>query len=109
MDATPWCRGHEGCLPPLQHLWRDEAATTSLEYALMLALVGLSAVAGYQSLGDTIAHGAQTGQEGVDSVGSMSAGGDAVGAVGGGSAGGMGAAGSGTAASPATGAAAPGR
>jgi len=100
----------EGGLAALKQLWHDQSATTSLEYALMLALVGLSAVAGYRSIGDTVAHGVTSGNEGVESVGAATRG-DAAGSVAGsGSAAGagVGAPGGATPGSPAAGAAAPG-
>ena len=111
MVRTLRCSKDGGCLAALRRLWLDQSATTSLEYALMLALVGLSAVAGYQSLGNTISHGVETGQEGVERVGVINSGSDAVGSVGrGGSAGGI--AGSGAGPGPgaggARGAASPG-
>jgi Flp pilus assembly pilin Flp len=46
-----------------RRFWRDEAATTSLEYALVVALVSLSAIAGYQVLGASV--GAGAGSEGI--------------------------------------------
>jgi Flp pilus assembly pilin Flp len=55
--------------------WRDEAATTTLEYALLLALVTLSAVAGYRSLGNSVGDGVGEGQKGVASAGSPGVGG----------------------------------
>ena len=48
---------NERDIGPLRRFWRDEDATTSLEYALMLAFVALSAVAGYQALGGSVADG----------------------------------------------------
>jgi len=42
--------------------WRDEDATTSLEYALMLAVIAVSAALGYQHLGLTVSDGATDGQ-----------------------------------------------
>ncbi len=47
----------------LRDLWRDETATTALEYALALALVALSAFVIYQAFGlstaDSAAHSGQ--------------------------------------------------
>ena len=51
----------DGC--SLSTLWRDEDATTSLEYALMLAVITASAIAGYQRLGMAVSDGATGGQE----------------------------------------------
>ena len=101
-------RTEGGGLFALARLWRDESATTSLEYALMLALVGLSAVAGYRSIGDTVAHGVSSGNDGIESVRGAGAGyeGGSIGHSG--STVGAGSPGGGAPACPATGAASPG-
>lgn len=42
-------------------LWRDERGLTMVEYALMMALVALSAVFSWQQMGDTTVNSVQTG------------------------------------------------
>lgn len=43
--------------------WRDEVATTTLEYALLLALVALTSVATYQILGQSTADSTLTANQ----------------------------------------------
>ena len=55
------CAGSPGV--SLRDLWRDETATTALEYALALALVALSAFVVYQAFGlSTADSAADSGQ-----------------------------------------------
>lgn len=61
----------------IRSFWRDEDATTSLEYALMLALVGLSAVVGYQALGGSVGDSVCAGHESVSAAGMAQDGGAA--------------------------------
>jgi len=42
--------------PDCGNIWRDQRGVTTLEYALLLALVALCAVVGWQSLGMTTAN-----------------------------------------------------
>ncbi|MFW5867453.1 MAG: Flp family type IVb pilin [Armatimonadota bacterium] len=60
----------ERAFGPIRRFWYDEDATTSLEYALMLAFVALSAIAGFQALGGAVGDGVDTGARDVRSVGS---------------------------------------
>ncbi len=63
--------------------WRDEDATTSLEYALMLAVISASAVLAYQHLGLAVSDGATEGQSvGGAGVSAASASGGVVSATG---------------------------
>gem|GEM_PF-4688952 len=50
-------------------LWKDESATTALEYALMIALIVMSVVAGYRSIGLIIADEAAAGTDGIGNAG----------------------------------------
>jgi len=38
----------------MRELWRDESGVTSVEYALLLALIVLAGIHGWQLLGDTV-------------------------------------------------------
>jgi len=42
----------------LRHLWEDEEALTTVEYALLLALVVIVGAAGWDRLGETLANSA---------------------------------------------------
>jgi len=53
----------------------DESSTTTLEYALMVALIVMSVFAAYQSLGLLVADEATAGTDGIDGSSSSSAGG----------------------------------
>ena len=55
--------------------WREESATTTLEYVLMLALIVMSVLAAYQSLGLLVADEAAAGTDGIGGSSSSSAGG----------------------------------
>jgi len=60
----------------LGNLWRDETATTALEYALALALVALSAFVVYQAFGlSTAGSAADSGQR----LGNLQQSGDVIG------------------------------
>ncbi len=48
----------EVTLVSLRGLWADEDATTGLEYAPLLALVALSSLVAWQSMGQTVADSA---------------------------------------------------
>ncbi len=63
MIGEMWQHLIKGALGGLGRLWRDESATTTLECALLVAFVTLSAVAGYRMLGDTVSGGVSGGQE----------------------------------------------
>ncbi len=61
---------------PMRGLWDDERATTTLEHALELALVAVSALVSYQALGRVAADSATDGGYGSDGLtGSGAAGG----------------------------------
>ena len=51
-------RQSKGWQGRLRELWRDEDATTALEYALALALVAVSSIVAYQILGRSTAESA---------------------------------------------------
>ncbi|MGI5819699.1 MAG: Flp family type IVb pilin [Armatimonadota bacterium] len=38
----------------MRELWKDESGVTTVEYALLLAVVALAALAGYQLLGENV-------------------------------------------------------
>lgn len=61
-------------LSGIRWLWRDEEATASVEYALMLGLVVLSALVGYHSLGDAVGDGVRNGSEAVEHAGTAGGG-----------------------------------
>ncbi len=52
----------------LRKLWRDEVATTALEYALALALVALSAFVVYQAFGLSTAESASNSSQQLDDL-----------------------------------------
>lgn len=45
----------------LVKLWRDERGLTMIEYALLMALVALSAILSWQQMGDTAVNSVETG------------------------------------------------
>ena len=50
-------------------LWRDERGLTMIEYALLMALVALSAVFSWQQVGDTAVNSVQSGTVQIASAG----------------------------------------
>ena len=53
----------------MRDLWRDEDGLTSVEYALLLAVIVVGGLAAWQSLGDTVANATGDATNSIAAVG----------------------------------------